>query len=190
MRLLDVRGTEDAGAEQRRDHVVIAGFGVTGQELARSLRDYGVPYVVADLNAENVRAAARAGEPVYYGDIASPEVLAHLGAERAREVILVVNDPAAAERAVLGIRRIAPHVHVLARTRYIADIEAMLRAGADEVVPAETEAAVEVAVRVLARHGFPRERVESGVARIRARRGDRYVPDAASDPASRARQGT
>jgi CPA2 family monovalent cation:H+ antiporter-2 len=169
-----VRGADEAeDVGRRQDHVIIAGYGVTGRELARSLRTCGVPYVIVDLNPDNVRAASGEGEPAFFGDVTSPEVLEHLGVRTAREVVLVVNDPGAAIRATHAVRRVAPNAHVLVRARYAADVEPLLKAGASDVVPAEIEAAVEVAARVLARHEVCATDVADQAGRIRAEQGDK-----------------
>ncbi|MFQ5913427.1 MAG: cation:proton antiporter [Nitrospinota bacterium] len=172
--LLRVRTAEDAVKRVRAwtDHVIIAGYGLAGQELARSLRESGIPYVIVDLNPENVRRATAGGEPVYFGDVTSPEVLEHLGAAHARELVIVINDPAAAERAVQAARRIAPNLHILVRTLYLADVGGLLASGASQVIPAELEAAVHVASRVLTRHGVEDGMIEAQVSRLRDREGE------------------
>jgi CPA2 family monovalent cation:H+ antiporter-2 len=141
--------------ETLADHVIIAGYGITGQNLARSLQARNVPYVIADLNPENVRQAAAMGEPAFYGDVTSLDVLKHLGVADAKEVVLVINDPDAAARAVRAVRKIAPRVHVLVRSRYVDDLDDLVTAGSTEVIAAELEAADEVTRRVLSRHASP-----------------------------------
>ncbi|MBI4083025.1 MAG: cation:proton antiporter [Candidatus Lambdaproteobacteria bacterium] len=170
-RLMDVSTPADAQARIHglRDHVVIAGYGVTGQELARALHAAAVPYVIVDLNAENVRAGAQRQEPIFYGDISSPELQELLGLDSARELVIVINDPSAAVRAIRAVRAERPDLPILVRTRYIGDAEPLLRAGATRVVPAEIEAAVEVTTRVLQRHGVAPEAIEAQRARIRTR---------------------
>lgn len=174
--LLRVRTAEDAVKRVRdwRDHVIIAGYGVAGQELARSLRDSGIPYVIVDLNVDNVRKANAKGEPIYFGDVTSPEVLEHLGAAHARDLVIVINDPRAEERAVKAARRVVPDVHILVRSRYLADVEALLAAGASEVIPAELQAAVEVTSTVLARHGIEGAAIDKQLSRIQSRRGEEF----------------
>ncbi len=171
-RLLGVPTAFDAGAERqaRADHVLIAGYGVAGRELARALRDLSVPYVVVDLNPDLVRRARQAGEPVYFGDVTSVDVLRHLGAARAREVVLVIDDPSAAARAISAVRQVAPEVHLIVRAPFVEDVERLEAVGATQVVPAELEAAVEVATHVLGRHGARPEDIEAERARIRTRR--------------------
>lgn len=169
-KLVGVRNSLDAVAMSGgyRDHVIIAGFGLTGRELAFSLKTFDIPYVIVDLNTENVRAAIAQGEPAYFGDITKQDVLEHLGAERAREIVLVVNDPTAAERSLSAIRRVTTKAHVLVRSRFLADVDGLRRAGASEVIPAELEAALAVTDRVLARHGVSSEDRDAELDRIRA----------------------
>jgi CPA2 family monovalent cation:H+ antiporter-2 len=150
-RRLGVKTAEDASETgyKLRDHVIIGGYGFAGRNLASALRECGVPYIIADLNSVNVREARETGEPAYFADITSSKVLQLLGAEHARQFVIVINDPNATFLAIRAAKRAAPNLSVLARITYIQDRDAAMAAGADEVVPAEQEAAVEVARRVL-----------------------------------------
>jgi CPA2 family monovalent cation:H+ antiporter-2 len=123
-----------------RNHVVIVGYGVAGQMLAASLRGQGVPYTVVELNAETVRRARAHGERIVYGDIASYETLVHIGAHNAAALVLLINDPHAAERAVQSARREAPTTPIFVRTPFRANVERLRALGATEVVAGEVEA--------------------------------------------------
>jgi CPA2 family monovalent cation:H+ antiporter-2 len=170
-RLLDVRTAAESAPQfaRLRDHVIIAGLGVAGTELATSLRASDIAYLIVDLNAENVRRALREGEPIYFGDVSSPEVLESLGIAHARELVLTVNDPGAAMRAAAAARRLAPGLHIVIRSRYLGDVRSLLAAGASKVVPAELEAAAEIASYVLHRHGVEPDVRFTQLARIRSR---------------------
>jgi len=171
-RVLGIQMASEVPAEfhKRSDHVIIAGYGVAGQELALSLEDIAIPYVVVDLNTENVRRACERAMPAYFGDVTSSDVLEHLGAGRARELVIVINDPAATERAIRAARRVAPDLYIFARANYAADIESLLRAGASEVVAAELEVSAEITSRVLGRRDIGSGMVETELNRIRERR--------------------
>lgn len=152
-RLLRIRTAEEGVSETLRNHTIIAGFGITGRRLASALRERGHDYVVADLNAEVVREASGQGEPLFYGDVTSPEVLGSLGIERARALVIAVNDPGATVRAIKTARMITPNLWILARTQFAMDELLLRRAGATEVISAESEAAqkvVDITVRSLA----------------------------------------
>lgn len=170
-RLLDVRPAADAGATAPGEgHVIVAGYGVAGEELCRALRDCTIPYVVVDLNPRNVHRAAARGEPAFFGDVTGPEILEAVGAHRARELVILINDPEAAARTVKAARQIAPALHIVVRSRYVGDIAPLLKAGASHVVPAELEAAVEVVAQILARHEVGPGRLSAEIARVRERR--------------------
>jgi len=176
--MLDVRSAEDAasGARPLQDHVIIGGFGIAGIELAQALRENNIAYVICELNSETVRHAVRMGEPLYFGDITNPDVLEHLGVHRARELVVVINDPSALERAVKAARTVAPNLHIIVRTRYVLDMAPLLDAGATEVIPAEVEAAAEVTRRVLNRHQVAEPEIDEQCDRIRTRQEDEPEP--------------
>jgi CPA2 family monovalent cation:H+ antiporter-2 len=152
-RLLQVRSLgEEPPRRELHDHVIIAGYGFAGRQLARSLRSCDLSYLVVDLNVENVRLAIRDGVAAFFGDVTSPEVLDHLGVARARELVMTVNDPDAARRAVILARSLSPKIRIIARAAYLEDKPRLLEAGADEVVAAEVEAAVEITYLILKNH--------------------------------------
>ena len=122
-----------------------------------------------DINIANVQAASEKSAQAFFGDVTSHEVLMQMGATRAKELILVVNDPSAAERAVRVARNLAPELYIIVRTSYLLDIEPLLAAGSDEVIAAEREAAVEVASSVLKRHRVDSEQTSRQCAYIRSR---------------------
>jgi CPA2 family monovalent cation:H+ antiporter-2 len=170
-RLLDVSTAKDAAKTERkmRGHVIIGGYGIAGIDLALALKDGGIPYLIAELNPENVRRARENGEPAYFADITSADVLEYLGAGLAKEFVIVINDPAAIERAVKAACSIAPELHITVRTRYLQDAPVLLAAGASDVVASEVEAAAEVVERVLGRFPAGADVIDSHVARIRSR---------------------
>lgn len=169
-RLLGVRGPEESRLPERMEnHVIVAGYGLAGQELAAALKACGVPHVVADLGVENIRRARKAGHPVLFGDVTSEEVLHHLRLAEASELVLLLNDPDATARAVRAARAAAPSLPILARTPYVVDVPPLKAAGATDVVVGEAEAAAAVAERVLSRRGVCREAAEGHRARIRSR---------------------
>jgi CPA2 family monovalent cation:H+ antiporter-2 len=171
-RRLEIRTPADRpqNAGPMKDHVIIAGYGLTGQELARSLEDCGVPYVVVDLNPDNVRQSLLRAEPAYFGDVTSAEVLESLGVARARELVLAINDIDATIRSVHAARRLAPSLPILVRSQYAADVHRLIKAGATDVVVAELEGSVEVTRRMLERCSVAPASVSPQLARIRSRR--------------------
>ena len=168
-KMLQVSPADDMarGDTQFGGHVIIGGYGFAGKQLASALSEAGVPFVIVELNVDNIREAAKAGHRACFGDITSAEVLYKLGVAQAKELVLVVNDPGAVIRSVRAARSIAPGIHILARTRYLLDVDDLVAAGASEVVPAEREATVELMVRLLRRHGVDAATIEKQEGEVR-----------------------
>jgi monovalent cation:H+ antiporter-2, CPA2 family len=160
--LLKVRSIDEAGERVQRvsNHVVIVGYGMAGRLVAHALKSCGIECVALELNAETVRAARAAGEPVYYADATSAEALGHAHLERALALVVLINDPQGAVRVIDTARRVAPHVHVLMRTRFVGEREALLRVGATDVVAEEAESGIEVLARLLRWLDVPRETID------------------------------
>ena len=113
-RLIGVRSIDEADEGRRlENHVIIIGFGLAGLFAARTLAAAGTPFLVLELNADNVRKGKELGPPVYYGDATSEEALGHAHLSEARLVVLLMNDQPAAVRVVDMLRRVAPAVPVL-----------------------------------------------------------------------------
>ncbi len=168
-RLIGVRSIDEADVGRKlENHVIIIGFGVAGRMTARTLQAAGTPFVVLELNADNVRQGKALGLPVYYGDATSEEALGHAHLSEARQVVLLMNDQQAAQRVVDMLRRVAPQVPVLMRTRYLAERDGLLKIGARDVVAEEVEGAVEVIARLLRSVELPRNVIDASIQTIRA----------------------
>lgn len=147
-------------------HVVVLGYGVGGEMLAEALRAAGRDYAVVDMNAGRIRAARGRGEPAWYGDVTSPEILHRVRVPQARQVAVLLNDPASTRRAVRAVRQCAPEAYVVARARYVADIPRLIEAGANDVVAQEFEASLEVIAQVLRGAGLGGEALGAGLAAV------------------------
>lgn len=160
----EIHLTSSGGLQQ---HVIIVGYGLNGRNLARVLRTVGVPYTILELNAEVVRHAKRNGEKINFGDATRREVLMHAHIEDAWVLVLAMSDTQAARRTVAQARLMNKKLHIIVRTRYVAEITELYRAGANEVIPEEFETSIEIFARVLQRFGLPRSVIEDQIARIR-----------------------
>ena len=150
-----------------RGHVVIVGYGLNGRNLARVLSSVNVPYLVLELNAEAVRGASEQGERIIYGDATRMEVLHHVGLERARVLVLAISDPIATRHTVSLARQMNRDIHVIVRSRYMAELQDLLQLGADEVVPEEFETSIEIFSRVLREYGIARHEIQQQVEAVR-----------------------
>ena len=153
-KLLDVDFVSEASSTVHKfsEHVIIAGYGFAGRELAMALHQHNIPFIIVDVNIDNVRKASQELGNAVFGDITSEDVLDQLSIVRAQELVVLINDPAAAEHTIRVARKLAPKLFITVRTAYLLDIDQLINAGANEVVTSEQEAAVHVASQVLKRH--------------------------------------
>lgn len=154
--------------EQIKDHVVIAGYGLNGRNLAAALRSIHAPYLIVELNAQTVRKARAEGEPAFYGDATREEILRALGVDRARMLVIAISDPAATRTMVRVARDINTKLYIVTRTRYVVEIPELTRLGANAVIPEEFETSIEIFARVLAHYNVARDEIERLVGEIRA----------------------
>lgn len=162
---------EVAQAAHWRDHVIICGYGRIGQSVANFLEQEGIAHVALDLDPARVRDAHAAGEPVFYGDAAEPDVLDAVGLAAARLLIVSHDDVGAALKVLHHARARRPALPVMVRTRDESRVEDLRRAGATEVVPETLEAGMMIVAHALMLLEVPLSRV---VRRMREARSDRY----------------
>ena len=158
----------DAREPDMRGHVIIVGYGLNGRNLAKVLSRTGVPYLVMELNAETVRKARDQGERIVYGDATRKEVLHHIRLEHARILVLAISDPMASRHTVWLARQMNPDIHIIVRTRYMAEMSDLQELGANEVIPEEFETSIEIFSRVLREYGIARQVIQRQVAAIRS----------------------
>jgi CPA2 family monovalent cation:H+ antiporter-2 len=157
----------DTGGPGLADHVIIAGFGLNGRNLAAALGEFGVRHVILELNPETVRREKLAGRDIRYGDCTRAAVLTHAGLERARAYVIAISDPASTRRSVSVARELAPSVRIFVRTEHVSEVDELEALGADEVVPAEFETALTLFDRVLGMYDVPPETIDGLVAKMR-----------------------
>lgn len=163
--------TEGGDAGSTTGHVIVIGYGLNGQNLARVLKQVGISYRILEMDPDLVRRARDSGEPIYFGDGTRPEILRRLGIERARVLVVAISDVVATMRIVWQAKSLKSDLYILVRTRYVAEIDGLYRIGADQVIPEEFETSVEIFARVLEEYHMPRNVIALQVDLIRQ---DRY----------------
>ena len=152
-------------------HVIICGYGRSGQNLARLLDKQQIPYMALDLDPDRVRQAAAAGQSVVFGDAARLQSLMAAGLARASAVVVSYPDTPSALKILRLVREHAPKAPVVVRTIDDADLEKLRTAGAAEVVPEAIEGSLMLASHALVLVGVPMRRV---IQMIRDARDARY----------------
>ncbi len=152
-------------------HVVICGYGRSGQNLARLLEKESIPFIALDLDPQRIREAAAAGESVVFGDAARREVLVAAGLLRAKALAVTYSDTVSALRILSHVQELRPGLPVVVRTVDDTDIDRLKSAGAAEVVAEIMEGSLMLASTTLMLLGLPLNHV---LRRIRETREQRY----------------
>lgn len=152
-------------------HVILCGFGRSGQSLGRILARENIPIFALDLDPEKVREASAAGESVVFGNAAKREVLMAAGLMRAKAVVVTYSDTHSAMQIIEVVHQLRPGLPIIVRTTDDADIEKLREAGAAEVVAEIMEGSLMLASHALMLLGVPLNKV---VKRIREVRESRY----------------
>jgi CPA2 family monovalent cation:H+ antiporter-2 len=161
----------DAVGKHLHNHVIICGYGRSGQFLGRFLQEEQIPFVALDIDPSRVLEAASAGENVMFGDAARRVVLEAAGGARAKALVISYADNRAAMKILHIVQENYPQLPVIVRTVDDSNMEALREAGATEVVPEILEGSLMLASHALMLLGVPLHRV---VKRIRLFREERY----------------
>lgn len=153
-------------------HVIVCGYGRSGQNLARLLEAEGITFVALDADPERIRAVAASGVSVVYGDASRREVLVAAGLARAQAVVVTYADVHSSMAILRHVRELRPELPVVVRTIDDSHIDALKAAGAAEVVSEVMEGSLMLASHALMLLGVPLSQV---LKRIRTVRESRYA---------------
>ncbi len=153
-------------------HIIICGFGRSGQALSRFLSQENIRFIALDLDPRRVHEAVSAGDSVVYGDASKREVLVAAGLMRAKTLVITYDDKHSALKILHHVNQMRPELPVVVRTADDTYIEELKKAGAAEVVAEVTEGSVMLASQALLLSGVPLSRV---IRRVQENRAGRYA---------------
>jgi len=156
----------------RQEHVIICGFGRSGQNLARLLEQEDIPFIALDSDPARVREAAADGSSVVYGDAGRREALIAAGLPKARALAVTFAATPTALKILHHTHQLRPELPVIVRTVDDSELDRLIKAGATEVVPEVLEGSLMLASHSLLLLGVPLNRV---LSRIREIREERYA---------------
>ena len=151
-------------------HLIICGYGRSGQNLARLLESEQVSYIALDADPARVRDASAAGETVVFGDASRREVLHAAGLTRARGMVISFADHAASMQILRLVQELRPDLPVIVRTLDETDLDSLKQAGAMAVVPEVLEGSLMLASHALLLLGVPLSRVLKKLRTVREQR--------------------
>jgi CPA2 family monovalent cation:H+ antiporter-2 len=147
-------------ATSERPLAVIVGYGPVGRLVDAMLRDAGLETVVVDMNIDTVQSLDKAGRAAIYGDATRREVLEQAGVRTALHLIVSLPHSEGRSTVVLAARELNPNIEIVVRAHYLAERDALDRAGANKVVFEEGEAGIALARHVLASRATPPQAVD------------------------------
>ncbi len=121
------------------DHIVICGYGSTGQSAAADLISRGIrpeSIVVVDRSADAIEAATTNGLVGIRGDATQRAVLQQAALESARAVVVAPNRDDTAVLITLTAREMNPEAHIVAGGREQENLHLLRQGGANEVIDA------------------------------------------------------
>jgi CPA2 family monovalent cation:H+ antiporter-2 len=139
----------DVSRHSTEPHVIILGFGRSGQLVAELLARHNKPYIGIDSDPDMIDAARRAGYAATFGNAARGDVLDRLGIANAPAVVLTMDEPVMAQRLTRKLRQAYPGLAIIARARDAAHAAALYRAGATHAVPETLESSLQLCEAVL-----------------------------------------
>ncbi|MBI5875488.1 MAG: cation:proton antiporter [Deltaproteobacteria bacterium] len=149
------------------NHVIIAGYGLNGQNTASVLKSTGIEYIILDMNADRISKAKKGKHKALFGDISHPEILKKAGIKRARVIVFAVSDPVATRMALKAAKDLNPSVYAITRTRYTGEVDTLYKLGANQVISEEFETSVEIFARVLGEYHIPTNIIQNQIDIIR-----------------------
>ncbi|WP_334161098.1 monovalent cation:proton antiporter-2 (CPA2) family protein [Phenylobacterium sp.] len=138
--------------------VIVAGFGRFGQIATRLLMANGFNVVLLDNSIESIDLVRRFGWRVHYGDASRLDLLRTAGADKARLLIIAIDDRDKAKELVELAKESFPHLSVLARAYDRPHAYELLAAGADGVEREMYESALNFGRRALVHLGMGERR--------------------------------
>lgn len=166
-RITRVRSEQQKEVSRKlKDHVVIIGFGLNGQNVARAAQGARIRCAVVEEDPTLVKKADAAGLFVVQGDATNDHVLEKAHVASARVVVIAISDPEATRKITSMVRALST-AYLIVRTRYVHEIEANIALGANEVIPEEFETSIEIFYRVLRKYLVPENAIKQMVSSFR-----------------------
>ncbi len=154
----EVRESDTVDESEKDNPVLVVGVGRFGQTLIRFLRANGFASTVLDMDSEQIEVMGRFGIKSYFGDGANLDLLRAAGLERAKVLVLAIDEPESTLRIVEEVRREYPDLPVFARVYDRVQAYKLLPLGVKEVAVETSGSAIVLGTEVLKHLGIPEAR--------------------------------
>lgn len=153
---------DDAEYDEMEDvgnAVIIAGFGRIGQIIGRLLRIKGQSFTALEIDSSQVDVIRRYGSKVYFGDAGRLDLLRAAGADRAKLLVLAIDDVEASVKTVETVIRHFPHLNIVARARNRRHAHKLMDLGIMHIFRETLLSSLAMSERVLEMLGFDQEEI-------------------------------
>ncbi len=149
------------------NHIVICGYGRTGQNLVTLLAAQNTPVLVVEQSEAETQKLRDAAIPYLYGNAVSIPVLTKAGLDRAKAMVIALPDSMSTRLCLKHALEISANLDIVVRANRYKDIELLYQLGAAEVVQPEFEASLEMANHLLIKIGLPTPQIQHQITAIR-----------------------
>ena len=153
------------------DHVILVGLGRNGKHMARACKKFNIPYRIVDMNPVIVENQQAMGLPVIYGKGSNESVLKELGITSALISSSTYDETI---KTIDAARRLNPDIHIIVRTRYLKNLDDVIEAGADEVIPKEFETSIMMFTRIMDYYNKDVDEITDAVNDLRSNNYDAF----------------
>ncbi|CAG9467628.1 unnamed protein product [Pedinophyceae sp. YPF-701] len=158
---------KQADVDDLRGHVLICGFGRSGQIIAQLFSERLIPFVAVDVRSDRVQTGRALDLPVYFGDSGSEKVLHAVGAHKAACAVIALDSPGANYRTVWALNKHFPNCKTFVRAHDVDHGIILEKAGATAVVPETLEPSLQLAAAALTQIQMPLDEVASTIDAFR-----------------------
>jgi monovalent cation:H+ antiporter-2, CPA2 family len=160
------------------NHIVICGYGRTGQNLVTLLAEQKTPVLAVEQSEATIQKLRDGKIPYLYGNAVSIPVLTKAGLTRAKAMVIALPDSMSTRLCLKHALEISPGLDIVVRANRFKDIELLYQLGAAEVVQPEFEASLEMANHLLTKIGVPATKIQHQVTTVRNSHYLKLRPDA------------
>ncbi|MBK8946575.1 MAG: cation:proton antiporter [Ignavibacteriae bacterium] len=140
----------------KKNHAIIAGFGVNGKNISNVLKLMGIPFIIIEANPKTVSKYKKLNYPIYYGELDRKENLDSMGIINAALLVIAISDIEATQRSIKIAKSINPNIKLIVRANYVTQVEEMYKLGADLVISQDLETSLVFINHILDYYNLPR----------------------------------
>ena len=154
--------------DEIEDHVILVGMGLNGKRMAKACSQFKIPYRIVDMNPTIVENQQALGIPIIYGKASNESVLKELNITSALCIVISASTYEETLKTIDTARRLNPDIHIIVRTKYLRNIDEVIEAGADEVIPKEFETSILMFTRIMDYYNKDVDEIADAVNELRS----------------------